>query len=116
MAVSNSAVNYNKKLRELLGASRLPDDDNENFFDLSETAFNCLHKNIAECKYFDFPFSDTLNFTDCNQKTLSLFHINIRSLNKLDNFDNLYEFLTTLLFFSRNRECIRNTIKRRPLN
>ena len=55
MAVSNSAVNHNRKLRELLGASQLADDDNENFFDLSKTVFNCLHKNIAECKYFDFP-------------------------------------------------------------
>ena len=99
MAVSNSAVNHNGKLRELLGASRPADDDKENFFDLSETAFNCLHENIAECKYFDFPFSDTPDFIDCDQKTLSLFHINIRSLNKLDNFDNFYEFLTTLPFF-----------------
>ena len=99
MAVSNSAVNHNGKLRELLGASRPADDDNENFFDLSETAFNCLHENIAECKYFDFPFFDTPDFIDCDQKTLSLFRINIRSLNKLDNFDNFYEFLTTLPFF-----------------
>ena len=84
MAVSNSAVNHNRKLRELLGASRLVDDDNENFFDLSETAFDCLLENIAECIYFDFPFSDIPDFTDCNQKTLSLYHINIRFLNKLD--------------------------------
>ena len=66
MAVSNSAVNHNRKLRELLGANRLADDDQENFFDLSETAFNCLHENIAECKYFDFPFFDTPDFIDCN--------------------------------------------------
>ena len=99
MAVSNSVINHNGKLRELLGARQLANDDNENFFNLSETAFNCLHENIAECKYFDFPSSDTPDFIDCNQKTLSLFHINIRTLNKLDNFDNLYKFLTTLTLF-----------------
>ena len=59
-------------------------------------AFNCLHEDIAECKYFDFPYSDTPDFTDCNQKTLFVFHINVRSLNKVDNFD---DFLTTLPLF-----------------
>ena len=99
IAASNIAVNHNWKLGELFGASRLADDENENFFDLSESAFKCLHENIAECNYFDFPFSDIINSTDSNRKTLSLFQINIRFLNKLDNFDNLYEFLPTLPHF-----------------
>ena len=97
LSVGNSAVNHNRKpLRELFGASRPADDENENLFGLSEFAFNCFYENIAECNHFDFPYSDISDSINSNQKSVSLFHVNIRSLNKLDNFGKFYECLTTV--------------------
>ena len=73
-----------------------------------------MHENIAECKYFDFPFCDTLDFIHY-QKTLSLTYVNIRSLNKLDNFENLCEVLITLPFFPVIKCVFETRLKGDPL-
>ena len=45
--------------------------------------------NILKCHYFDISKNNQINMKDNN--SLSIIHLNIRSLNK--NFDKLYEFL-----------------------
>ena len=51
--------------------------------------------------------------TENSQKTLTLLHENLRSINNFQNFDAFEEFLTDLSFSFRHRVCIRNAVKRR---
>ena len=73
--------------------------------------------NIGDCCYFDIPFSlnSTMTNVTNNHKTISLLHVNIRSLDKLDNFHALREFLTSLPF-SPDVVCASETrLKGKPL-
>jgi len=49
-----------------------------------------VFNNIAECDYIDASFLTYLILTQL------FFHINMRSINNLKNFDALHEFLTSL--------------------
>jgi len=67
---------------------------------LNDLFCNSLFSNIIECDYFDV---SSLDFTDIGQTvdhhtTLTLLHINTRSINNLKNFDALHEFLTSISY------------------
>ena len=71
--------------------------------------------NIKECHHIDFPMKEFLPSTKPNQTTMSIIHINIRSLNKPENFEALHEFLT-LLPYSLDIVCVSETrLKGNPL-
>ena len=60
-------------------------------FDLCDSLFGSLTKNIKKCKYRDANFT----FNDFNDRnTLMLLHVNARSLHK--NFDSFSDFLEPL--------------------
>ena len=49
-----------KKLLEILGVSRLADNEADNC-DVGDLTFSTLLNNIAECKYFDIPNAKILS-------------------------------------------------------
>ena len=74
-------------------------------------------QNITECNYFDIPNLDPSdrNSTESSEKTLSLLHVILRSINNFQNFDTLEEFLTDLSF-SFDIVCVSETrLKGEPL-
>ena len=97
--MSAACTSTNRKLLEPLETSRLDNQESENDCDLSELFCNSLFNNIAECDYTDVPYPD-LPDTDKQfgkkQTALTFLHINLRSINNLENFDALYEFISSL--------------------
>ena len=89
--ISQNLETNNRKLLELLGASRLAENVRENF-DLSDLTFNTLLDNIADCFYTDVS-NVSLPSTD---NGITLIHINMRSINNEKNFDKFEEFLKAL--------------------
>ena len=90
MYVSKNALNVrSRKLLEILGTSQVV--TNVDHSELTNLLFNSLVENVNECKYFDIPMRSS--FVQ-NQNSLSVFHVNIRSLTK--NFDALYELISSL--------------------
>ena len=74
-------------------------------------------QNITECNYFDIPNLDPFdrNSTESSEKTLSLLHVNLRSINNFQNFDTFEEFFTDLSF-SPDIVCVSETrLKGEPL-
>ena len=83
----------NRKLLEIFGTSQVVNNtDDVNHSELTNLLFNFLVENVNECKYYDIPMPSSC-FVQ-NQNSLSVFHVNIRSLNK--NFDALYELILSL--------------------
>ena len=98
MAAGNGLIVNNRGLLELLGASQLKPDHEMKNSELSELFFNSLISNINECCYFDIPFINLPHSSNNCKNTLSFLHVNMRSLNKHQNFDALFEFLISLSF------------------
>ena len=94
MSASKNAFNVgNRKLLEILSASRVVNNtDDINHSELTDLLFSSLVENVNECKYFDIPMRSS-SFVQ-NQISLSVFHVNIRSLTK--HFDALYKLITSL--------------------
>ena len=90
MTANKVTVSSNRKLLEILGVSRLVDNEADNC-DVDDLTFSTLLNNIAECKYFDIPKAKILS-SSANGKTF--LHINLRSINNQENFDKFHEFLT----------------------
>ena len=86
------ATTDNRKLLDFL-TSRVAPDNTENFCDVNESSFVAMFENVIECKYLKTP-NVKLPFVREQRNTLTLLHVNIRSLNK--NFDELHCFLTSL--------------------
>ena len=82
-------ISSNRKLLEILGISRLVDNETD-ICDVGDLTFSTLLNNIAECKYCDIPNSKILSSTD---NGITFLHINVRSINNQKNFDKFYEFL-----------------------
>jgi len=83
-------------LLEFLGASSpATQHENDKVSNLSEMTFNSIISTNSKCNYYDILNMDSPLFSDNNQITLSLLHVNLRSLNP-KNFDSLYEFLNHL--------------------
>ena len=74
--------------------------------DVTELSFCSLLNNISECKYFDVPSNDPTSSFHNIKNIISLLHVNIRSLNKQENFDALY---VTLLPFTADIMCVSET-------
>ena len=113
MSSSKNALNIgSRKLLEILGASQVVSNtDDVNHSELTNLLFNSLLENVYESKYFDIPMQSS-SFVQ-NQNSLSVFHVNIRSLTKL--FDALYELISSLPV-SPDVVCITETrIKGNPL-
>ena len=89
--ISQNLETNNRKLLELLGASRLAENLRENC-DLSDLTFNTLLDNIADCIYTDVS-NVNLPSTD---NGITLLHITMRSINNEKNFDKFEEFLKAL--------------------
>jgi len=71
--------------------------------------FSSLLNNTGKCHYVDIPLKDNpFPSSNTNYRSISLLHVNIRSLNKLENFERLYEFLT-LLSFHPDIVCVSET-------
>ena len=66
--------------------------------ELSELLFNSLISNINEYCYIDIPFTNLPHSSNNYKNTLSFLHVNMRSLNKHENFDALYESLISIPF------------------
>ena len=82
-----------RKLLEILGTSQVVTNTNDlDHSELTNLLFNYLVENVNECKYFDIPMR-SFSFVQ-NQNSLSVFHVNIRSLTKI--FDALYELISSL--------------------
>ena len=114
MVAINSLIVTSRKFLELLGMSSISPNHTENC-DLTELSFYSLLNNISECQYFDGPFNDSTSSIHNVNNTISLLHVNIRSLNKQENFDALFEFLT-LLPFTPDIVCVSETrLKGNPL-
>ena len=114
MVANNSLIVTNRKLLELLGMRSMSPNHTENC-DLTELSFCSLLNNISECQYFDVPFNDPTSSIHNVKNIISLLHVNIRSLNKEENFDALFEFLT-LLPFTPDIVCVSETrLKGNPL-
>ena len=62
--------------------------------ELSDKIYESFSTNILKYHYFDISKNNQINMKDNN--SLSIIHLNIRSLNK--NFDKLYDFLLCLPF------------------
>ena len=62
--------------------------------ELYDKIYESFSTNILKCHYFDISKNNQINVKDNN--SLSIMHLNIRSLNK--NFDKLYDFLLCLTF------------------
>ena len=92
MTTNKVTISSNRKLLEILGISRLADNETDNC-DVGDSTFTTLLNNIAECKYFDIPNSKILSSTD---NGITFLHINLRSINNQENFDKFNEFLTFL--------------------
>ena len=86
--ISQNLETNNRKLLELLGASRLAENVREN----CDLTFNTLLDNIADCIYADVS-NVGLPSTD---NGITLLHINMRSINNGKNFDKFEEFLKAL--------------------
>ena len=113
ISASKNVLNIgNRKLLEILGASQVVNNtDDVNHSELSNLLFNSLVENVNECRYFDIPTRSSC-FVQ-NQNSLSVFHVNIRSLTK--NFDALY-YLISSLPVSPDVVCVSETrIKGDPL-
>ena len=89
--ISQNLETNNRKLLELLGASRLAENLRENC-DLSDLTFNTLLDNIADCIYTDV---SNVNLPSTDNR-ITLLHINMRSINNEKNFDKFEEFLKAL--------------------
>ena len=74
--ISQNLETNNRKLLELLGASRVTENLRENC-DLSDLTFNTLLDNITDCIYTDVSNVNLLS-TD---NGITLLHINMRSIN-----------------------------------
>ena len=113
MSASKNALNVgSRKLLEILGASQVINNtDDVNHSELTNLLFKSLVENVNECEYFDIPMRSSSFFQ--NQNSLSVFHVNIRSLTK--NFDTLYELILSLPV-SPDVVCVSETrIKSDPL-
>ena len=91
MATCDDLITNNGRLFEFLNTSRSELNHETKTCDLNDT-FDSLLDNIKECHYIDFPMKEFLPSTKPSQTTMSIFHINIRSLNKPENFEALHEF------------------------
>ena len=91
---SCNELSVNMKLLDLLETSQSNSNHETENSHSGVVAFNSMVSNIGDCCYFDIPFSlnSTMTNVTNNHKTISLLHVNIRSLNKLDNFHALHEF------------------------
>ena len=72
------------------------DQPTTKLMDLSDLTYNSLLQNVTECNYFDVPYLDLpdRNLTEDSQQTVTLLHVNLQSINNLQNFDAFEEFLT----------------------
>ena len=86
--ISQNLETNNRKLLELLSASRLAENVRENC-DLSDLTYNTLLDNIAHCIYTEVS-NVNLPSTD---NGITLLHIKMRSINNEKNFDKFEEFL-----------------------
>jgi len=99
MCMHAAAPSYNGNIQlEVLGASRLLDRKSDEFPDISDLIFNSILNNITECIYYVEPNLELpgRKLQSNNQVTLTLLHVNPRSLNNFANFDALDEFLSSL--------------------
>ena len=79
--------------------------------ELCDKIYESFSTNILQCHYFNISKNNQINMKDNN--SLSIIHLNIRSLNK--NFDKLYNFLLCLPFIL-DVLCLSNShIKKQPL-
>ena len=114
MVANNNLIVTDRKLPELLGMSSMSPNHTENC-DLTELSFYSLFHSVSECQYFDLPFNDPTSSIHNIKNTISHLHVTIRSLNKQERFDALYEFLT-LLPFTPDIVCVSETrLKADPL-
>ena len=79
--------------------------------------YNLPLQKIIEWNYFDVSYLNLpdRNLAENSQQTLTLLHVNLRSINNFQNFDAFKEFLTDLSF-SPDIECVSKTrLKGEPL-
>ena len=114
MATCDDLIIHNRRLFEFLNTSRSELNHETKTCDLNDT-FDSLLDNIKECHYIDFPTKEFLPSTKPNQTTMSIIHINIRSLNKPENFEVLHEFLTLLPYFPDIVCVLETRLKGNPL-
>ena len=69
-------------------------DLSDNTNDMSDHLFNAMTSNVKECDYIDTNVSNQIFLTE--NDSLSLIHLNIRSLNA--NFNDLHVFVSQLFF------------------
>ena len=79
--------------------------------ELRDKIYKSFSTNILKCHYFDISQNNQINMKDNN--SLSIIHLNIRSLNK--NFDKLYDFLLRLTFTPDVLCLSESRIKKQPL-
>ena len=93
MAANCNSVVNDRKLLELFGMISMSPNPSQKLW-FNEFSFCSLLNNISECQYFDVPFSDPIPSIHNIKNAISLLQVNIRSLNKHENFEVLIEFLT----------------------
>ena len=115
---TSAALIRNRKLQKFLGASRPANHETDGSCDLSDLTYNSLLQNLTECNYFDISnlVLSGRNLIGNSSKTLTLVHVNLRSINNFQNFDAFEEFLTNLSFSPRHRVCIPNQAKKRAFD
>ena len=108
--ISCNELSVNRKLLDLRETGQSYSNHETKNSHSGDFAFNSMVSKIGKCCYFDEPFSlnSTMTNISNNHKTISLFHVNIRSLSKLDNFHALIEFLTSPPF-SPDVVCVSET-------
>ena len=79
--------------------------------ELCDKIYESFSTNILKCHYFDISKNNQIKMND--NDSLSIIHLNIRSLNK--NFDKLYDFLVCLSFTPDVLCLSKSCIKKQPL-
>ena len=85
-------------------------DLSDNTNDMSDRLFNAMTSNVKECDYIDTNVSNQIFATE--NDSLSLIHLNIRSLNA--NFNDLHVFVSQLSF-KPNVICLSESRINQPL-